>query len=417
MGNVLVIGKGGREHALAWKLAQSPHVDKVYVAPGSVGMGNVATIVDIEESNFDALAQFALAHNVNLTVVGPDQPVADGIADFFCAKGLKIWGPSAKAARIESSKSFAKDLMQKYNIPTAAYSVFDDYGSAKDYLRTAQLPIVIKADGLAAGKGVAIADTLHEAEAALKEMMHDGKYGTAGSTILFEEFLEGEEFSFMAFVVDNRVYPMELSRDYKRAYDGDEGPNTGGMGAYSPVPCVSQEVINEAVVSVLQKTANAMVQEGCPFTGFLYGGLMATASGVKVIEFNARFGDPEAEVLLPRLESDLYEIITTLLEGGSPIIEWSKNATVGVVVASEGYPEKPLMGNKLEWELSSGTFLFHCGTLKQGGDYVTNGGRVLILVASGESIEAARRKVYDDIKNVKGRQIFYRTDIARRSFS
>ena len=414
MNKLLVVGKGGREHALAWKLSQSPQVEKVYVAPGNAGMANVATLVDIHETNFDGLVNFAKSENIALTVIGPDQQVADGIVDRFMAEGLTVWGPTAKAARIESSKSFAKELFKKYNIPTAAYEVFTDYQKACQYVQTAKMPVVLKADGLAAGKGVVITDSVEDAKTALREMMEDSKFGSAGNMVVIEEFLEGEEFSFMAFVVGEKVYPMELARDYKRAYDGDNGPNTGGMGQYSPVPQINMATINEAIETTLVRTAKAMVQEGCPFTGFLFGGLMATKDGVKVIEFNARFGDPEAEVLLPRLEGDLYEILQTLLQGGEPKFNWTNDVAVGVILASEGYPEAPVTGHVITGveHMDAETLVFHCGTALNNSRYVTNGGRVLMVVRMAKDFATARADVYREVEKIKCSHIFYRKDIA-----
>jgi len=414
MSKVLVIGKGGREHALAWKLSQSAQVKTVYVAPGNAGMSDVATLVDISEKDFDALIEFAKRENIALTVIGAEQQLSDGIVDRFQAAGLAVWGPTKNAARIEGSKSFAKNLMKKYNIPTAAYETFSDFTRACEYIRSAKMPIVLKADGLAAGKGVIIAKSPQEAETALREMMQDSKFGNAGSTVVIEEFLEGEEFSFMAFVAGDKVYPMELSRDYKRAYDGDRGPNTGGMGVYSPVPLIDAATTQTALEEVLQKAAYAMVREGCSFTGFLYGGMMATKDGVKTIEFNARFGDPEAEVLLPRLDGDLYDILQNLLDGKEPAFSWTNDVTVGVILASEGYPDAPITGypitgfDKLEPE----TLVFHCGTANKNNEYVTSGGRVLILVRRAKDFPTARADVYREVAKIDCSHMFYRTDIA-----
>ena len=417
MAKVLVIGKGGREHALAWKLAQSPQVEKVYAAPGSAGMESVATLVDIPDSDFDALINFTKSENIAFTVVGPEQPAADGIADRFQEAGLPVWGPTAKAARIESSKAFSKNLFKKYGIPTAAYEVFTDFDKACQYVETAKMPTVLKVDGLALGKGVVIAETAGEAKNALRDMMQAHKYGSTGSTVIIEEFLQGEEFTFMAFVVGEKVYPMELAQDYSRAYDGDKGPNTGGMGVYSPVPLVSPTAITDAVENALRKTAAAMVQEGCPFTGFLYGGLMATKDGIKVIEFNARFGDPEAEVLLPRLDGDLYEILQTLLNGGEPEFSWTSDVSVGVVLASEGYPDAPITGHGITGfdELDEKTIVFHSGTALKNGEYVTNGGRVLVIVRLAKDFATARKDVYEEVAKIKCSHMFYRRDIAARA--
>lgn len=416
MNKVLVVGKGGREHALAWKLAQSPQVEKVYVAPGNVGMKNVATLVDISETDFDSLINFAKSENIVLTVIGPDQQVADGIVDRFQEAGLAVWGPTASAARIESSKIFAKDFFKKYGIPTAAYETFTNCEDACKYVETAKMPVVLKADGLAAGKGVFITDSVEKAKTALHDMMENGKYGNAGNNIVIEEFLDGEEFSFMAFVMGEKVYPMELSRDYQRAYDGDKGAITGGMGAYSPVPLIDAATTKEALEKIMQKTAHAMVQEGCPFTGFLYGGLIATKDGVKTIEFNARFGDPEAEVLLPRLDGDLYEILQAMLKGEEPQFSWTKDVAVGVILASEGYPEAPITGHTITGleNLDAETLAFHCGTAIKNGEYVTNGGRVLMIVRKAKDFATTRADVYAEVAKIKCSHMFHRTDVASK---
>lgn len=413
---VLVIGKGGREHALAWKLAQSTQVEKVYVAPGNPGMQSscIQTMPSIIETDFDAIIAFAKSENISLTIIGPDQQVADGIVDLFHAESLPVWGPTAKAARIESSKSFAKDLFKKYNIPTAEYKVFTNFDEACNYVNSVSTPIVLKADGLAAGKGVVIPKSAQEAIAALQEMMQDSKFGNAGNTVVIEEFLIGEEFSFMAFVSGEKVYPMDITRDYKRAYDNDKGENTGGMGQFSPVPFIDDATINEALVNALEKTATAMVQEGCPFTGFLFGGLIATEDGVKVIEFNARFGDPEAEVLLPRLNGDLYQILQDILTGTSPQFSWDTDVAVGVILASQGYPASPNTGHVITGldALEPDTLVFHCGTAKRDGEYITNGGRVLMIVRKAKDIPTAREDVYREIKKIQCAHMFYRSDIA-----
>lgn len=413
MNKVLVIGKGGREHALAWKLAQSASVEKVFVSPGNKGMEDIATVVDIAELDFDNLISFAKKENISLTIVGPEVPLVAGIVDKFEEKGLAVWGPSKKAAQIEGSKTFAKNLMKKYNIPTAAYEVFTNCDKACEYVETSQMPIVIKADGLAAGKGVAIVNSPAEAKAVLKEMMENKKFGESSTKVVIEEFLDGEEFSFMAFVVGEKVYPMELSRDHKRAYDNNQGPNTGGMGAYSPVPLIDSAMVKESLENIMEKTAKAMVAEGCPFTGFLYGGLIATKNGAKTIEFNARFGDPEAEVLLPRLESDLYEVIQTLLNGGSPNLKWSNDVSIGVILAAEGYPESPETGFVISGLDDVNALTFHCGTAYKNGEYVTNGGRVLLIVKKAKDFTQAGKEVYAEIEKVKCDKMFYRRDIGR----
>lgn len=413
MNKVLVIGKGGREHALAWKFAQSSQVEKVYVAPGNKGMEDIATLVNIKETDLEGLVKFAKEENIALTVVGAELPLVSGIVDYFKKNNLQIWGPTSAAAQIEGSKSFSKNLMKKYNISTAAYEVFTNYEEACKYVETAPMPTVIKADGLAAGKGVAIVSTLNEAKATLKEMMKDAKFGEASRKVVVEEFLEGEEFSFMTFVMGKKVLPMELSRDHKRAYDNDQGPNTGGMGAYSPVPLIDDEMIKTAFEQVLQKAAKAMVDEGYPFTGFLYGGLIATANGPKTIEFNARFGDPEAEVLLPRLESDLFEVIQTMLDGGTPVLKWSEDVAVGVILAAKGYPESPETGHIIKGldSLNPDTLVFHCGTAFKDGNYATSGGRVLIIVKKAKDFSQARKEVYAEIDKIQCDGLFYRKDI------
>ncbi len=337
---VLVIGRGGREHAICTKFSESPKVEKVFVAPGNAGMIDVAELVAIEEGDHGKLIDFALTNGIDLTFIGPEVPLLAGLSDRFEEAGLKVFGPKQKAAEIEGSKSFAKDLMKKYQIPTAEYEVFSNYEEAKAYIEEKGAPIVIKADGLAAGKGVTVAMTLEEALDSIKEMLLDEKFGQASSTVVIEEFLAGEEFSLMAFVNGETVIPLEIAQDHKRAYDGDQGPNTGGMGAYSPVPHIGEETVNIAIETVLKPTAKAMIQEGRTFTGILYAGLIKTDKGPKVIEFNARFGDPETQVILPRMKSDLVDVIEAVLNGEKPEIEWHDEAMLGVVVASKGYPDE-----------------------------------------------------------------------------
>lgn len=332
--NVLVIGRGGREHALAWKFAQSEKVEKVYVAPGNEGMRDVATPVDIDENDFDALVLFAKENNVELTFVGPEIPLMNGIVDRFKEEGLRVFGPNKAAAVIEGSKAFTKELMKKYDIPTAAYETFTDYEEAVQYIQKVGAPIVIKADGLAAGKGVTVAMTLEEALQAVKEMLQDVKFGAASKKVVIEEFLDGQEFSLMAFVNGTTVHPMVIAQDHKRAFDGDKGPNTGGMGAYSPVPQIPESAVQEAIQTVLHPTAKAMIEENRSFTGILYAGLILTNDGPKVIEFNARFGDPETEVVLPRLENDLVDVCNAVLDESELTLQWSEEAVIGVVLAS-----------------------------------------------------------------------------------
>jgi len=419
MHKVLVIGRGGREHALAWKLSKSPQVSQVYVAPGSKGMEDVAKSVPLDENDFDALTAFAKKEGISLAVIGPDAPLGNGIVDRFIEAGLPVWGPNAKAATIEGSKSFANDLMKKYNIPTADYEVFTDYETARRYIESAPMPTVIKADGLAAGKGVIIPNTHAEAIEALKEMMKRNKFGEASQTIVIEEFLEGEEFSFIAFVAGDKIYPMALAQDHKRAFDGDKGPNTGGMGAYSPVPQISDtDMVKRSIDEILIPIVQAMAKEGFPFTGFLFAGLIVTSQGPKVIEFNARFGDPEAEVLLPRLESDLFEVIMKLLDGHPVDLHWSNDAVVGVVLSSNGYPDAYETGFPIHGldTLKKDTMVFHCGTDYKNGQLVTNGGRVLLVARKAKDIATAQKEVYEEVKKIQCDNLFYRTDIGSKAF-
>ncbi|HQE36088.1 MAG TPA: phosphoribosylamine--glycine ligase [Limnochordia bacterium] len=415
---VLIVGRGGREHALCWKVKQSSSVSRVFAAPGNAGMEDCATLVPIPECDHKALVQFAQRKGVDLTIVGPEAPLQDGLADRFQEEGLKVFGPSRAAAEIEGSKAFAKGLMEKCGIPTAEYAVFTDYDKARAYLQEKGAPIVIKADGLAAGKGVVVAQTLAEAEEAMRCMLLERKFGEACAKIVLEEFLEGEEISLMALVHKETVIPLEPAQDHKRAYDGDRGPNTGGMGAYSPVPQIGRDVIEEAVETILKPCARALVQEGRSFTGVLYAGLMITKDGPKVIEFNARFGDPETQVVLPRMKSDLVEVILRLLDGDEPEILWDEEGVLGVVAAAKGYPEKCETGAVLHGldTINPEVFLFHAGTTKNGtGHFVTSGGRVFLLAAKGNSIPAARAKVYAELEKVRCSGVFYRRDIGCRA--
>ena len=413
MHKILIIGRGGREHALAWKMAQSSQVAAVYAAPGSHGMEGVATRVPIDEKDIDALAAFAKRENIALTIVGPEVPLMNGIADRFLAEGLVVFGPKANAAIIEGSKAFFNELMEKYDIPTAKHKIFDNYAAAMAYIETLNPPIVIKADGLAAGKGVIIAQTLNDARQALTEMMQDAKFGQSGATVVIQEYLAGEEFSYIAMVHGENVCAMPISQDHKRVYDGDKGPNTGGMGVYTPVPQID-EGIQAATHNILQNTARAMAKEGRMFTGFLYGGIMATIDGPKVFEFNARLGDPEAEILLPLLKSDLFEAIMSLLRGEEPTLEWQDEAIVGVMLCAKGYPEKYVMGIPIHGldSLQQDTIVFHCGTGYENGCYTTNGGRVLFIARRAQTLAKAQADVYAEVKKIKCDNLFYRTDIA-----
>ncbi|AZS13765.1 phosphoribosylamine--glycine ligase [Paenibacillus lutimineralis] len=420
--DILVIGGGGREHAICWALAKSPKADKIYCAPGNAGIGQIAELVSIQVGEFERLVAFAEEMKVGLVVVGPDDPLADGIVDAFEAKHIPVFGPRKNAAHIEGSKTFMKDLLHKYNIPTAAYEKFDNYEAALSYLHSQPVPIVIKADGLAAGKGVTVAFTREEAEDALQSIMVDKVFGESGSQVVIEEFLAGQEMSILSFVDDEVVRPMAAAQDHKQVYDNDKGPNTGGMGTYSPLPHIADRIIEEAVETIIKPTAKAMVAEGRPFRGILFAGLMITPDGKpKTIEFNARFGDPETQVVLPRLKSDLLEIFLAAVNGtlDQVEIEWSDEAAVCVVLASGGYPASypkglPIHGlQDVEQEQS---LVFHAGTAKNAeGEWVTNGGRVLGVVGLGKDIADARDKAYATANQISFEGKHNRSDIAMKA--
>jgi len=416
---VLVVGQGGREHALCWALAQSPHVERVYCAPGNGGIAEVATCVPIKETDLAALARFAQDEGIGLTVVGPEAPLAAGIVDFFRARGLPIFGPTRAAAQVESSKAFAKRIMQQHGIPTADYAVFDDYGAALAYVREKGAPIVVKADGLAAGKGVTVARTVAEAQEALRRAMREGAFGAAGSRVVIEECLEGEELSLMAFVDGETVRPMVPAQDHKPVFDGDRGPNTGGMGAYSPVPQMDPAVIAAAEARILRPMAAALAREGCPFTGVLYAGLMVTADGPKVIEFNARFGDPETQVVLPRLKTDLLEVLLAVVEERleEVALEWRDEAALCVVLASGGYPHGYEVGKAISGleRVDPDVLVFHAGTKRDGEALVTSGGRVLGVTALGATLAEAQQKAYANAARIRFEGMHYRTDIGNRA--
>ena len=411
---VLVIGSGGREHAIVDALTRSPQVEKIFAAPGNAGMAAQAECVAIRETEIEKLAAFAKENGVELTVVGPEVALAAGVADCFKAEGLRIFGPSKAAACIESSKEFAKELMAKYNIPTAGFKAFTDYAEAKAYVESRPLPAVLKYDGLAAGKGVVIAQTMEEADEALKDMLLDTKFGQG--KVVVEDFLTGPEFSFMCFVSGEKVWPMQLAQDHKRAYDGDKGPNTGGMGAYSPLPFVTKEDEEFALNEILKPVAAAMVKEGCPFEGVLYGGLMKTPDGVKVIEFNARFGDPETEVVLPRLKSDIVDIFCAVADHSDTELEWHDFMTLGVVLASKGYPGDYKKGVEIGGLNEVEGTLYHMGTKAEGEKILTNGGRVLFVVGKGATLDEARRNALKDVERVQCDNLFHRTDIGHYVF-
>lgn len=410
---VLVIGRGGREHAICTKIKESKLVDTLFVAPGNVGMTDVAERITIEETEIDKLVQFATDNKVDLTVVGPEVPLLLGVVDKLEAAGLKVFGPKQKAAEIEGSKSFAKDLMKKYEIPTGQYETFSDFEQAKAYVLKVGAPIVIKADGLAAGKGVTVAMTVDEALTSLEEMLVGAKFGDASATVVIEEFLAGEEFSLMSFVNGETVIPLEIAQDHKRAYDGDQGPNTGGMGAYSPVPHIDEAIVQTAIETVVKPTVQAMINEGRSFTGILYAGLIATEHGPKVIEFNARLGDPETQVVLPRMKSDLVEILLAILAGETPVIEWYEEDMLGVVVAAKGYPASYGKGAVIKGlENMDDVSVFHAGTsLDEDGNFTVDGGRVLLVAGKSKTIKDAQDKVYKELEKMESDGVFYRKDI------
>lgn len=414
---VLVIGGGGRCHAIVDALARSPQVAEIYCAPGNAGIAAMATAVPIRDTDVEALRDFAVDKGIDLTVVGPEAALAAGIADSFRAAGLKIFGHTASATMIESSKEFAKELMMRYGIPTASYRSFTSYREAVEHVRAGSFPAVLKYDGLAAGKGVVIAEDSAEAEAALEDMLVNSAFGEG--KVVVEDYLEGPEFSFMCFVDGDRVYPMPLAQDHKRAFDGDNGPNTGGMGAYTGLPFISEEDREFAYREIMCRAASAMCSEGRPLSGVLYGGLMKTASGIKVIEFNARFGDPETEVVLPLLESDIYEVLDAVASGRelAEPLRWRNAVTLGVVLASKGYPGHYEKGHEISGLGDTESKIYHMGTAIRDGRTVTAGGRVLMVVAEGEDIASAREKAYSDISRISCDNLFYRHDIAHQAIS
>lgn len=418
---VLVIGGGGREHALAWKLAASPRVEKLYCAPGNPGIGKIAECVQIDINNNTALVEFAVKNKIGLTVVGPEAPLANGVVDAFNAKGLKVFGPSRQAAQIEGSKSFAKELMKKYKIPTAGFEVFIDAPSAKDYINKHGAPVVVKADGLAAGKGVIVAMTVEEALEAIDAIMCDKAFGTAGSQVVIEDYLTGEEASLLAFTDGKTIVPMVAAQDHKRIFDGDQGPNTGGMGAYAPAPVITPSIREQVFQEVLQPVIDAMAKEGCPYCGCLYAGLMITADGPKVIEFNARFGDPETQVVLPLLESDLTVVMEACADGNlaDVTIEWKNETAVCIVAAAKGYPANYAKNDLITGieEANKQALVFHAGTALKEGALVTSGGRVLGVTAVAPNIATAVEKAYQAVQKIEFDGMQYRRDIAHRAIN
>ena len=415
MKTVLAIGGGGREHAIVDALSRSSQVSKIYCAPGNAGIGGQAENVPLKDTDVQGLKAFAIEHNVDLTVVGPEAALAAGIVDEFRAAGLRIFGHTKAATAIESSKEFAKKLMAKYGIPTASYRSFSDYDEALAYVAARPFPAVLKYDGLAAGKGVVIAQDLEEAKQTLADMLLDKTFGDG--RVVVEDFLTGPEFSFLCFVDGDSVYPMPLSQDHKRAFDGDKGPNTGGMGAYTGLPFITPEDREFAYQEIMYKAASAMVSEGLPLSGVLYGGLMKTPQGIKVIEFNARFGDPETEVVLPLLRSDIFDIFDGVASG-RPVSdpEWSDEVTLGVVLASKGYPGHYDKGFAIDNLDKVDAKVYHMGTAVREGRLVTNGGRVLMVVCCGKDLSLARSEVYKEIEKIGCDNLFYRKDIAHLAF-
>lgn len=416
---VLIVGSGGREHAIAWKVAQSSRVDKIYCAPGNAGIAEYAECVDIGAMEFDKLVAFAKEKEIDLTVIGMDDPLVGGVVDAFEAAGLRVFGPRKNAAILEGSKAFSKDLMKKYQIPTAAYENFDSAEEALAYLETAKLPIVLKADGLALGKGVLICNTLEEAKEGVRTIMTDKKFGTAGNRMVIEEFMTGREVSVLSYVDGKTIKTMTSAQDHKRAGDGDTGLNTGGMGTFSPSPFYTKEVDEFCKKYIYQATVDAMAAEGREFKGIIFFGLMLTADGPRVLEYNARFGDPEAQVVLPRMKNDIIEVFEACIDGtlDQVDLQFEDNAAVCVVLASEGYPvkyEKGLPIRGLEnFKDKEGYYVFHAGTKMTEQGIVTNGGRVLGVTAKGKNLKEARANAYEAIKLVEFDNKYYRHDIGK----
>lgn len=420
---ILLIGSGGREHAIAWKLSQDNRIEKIFCAPGNGGtaLENKCENVEIKTNDFDALAKFAKSQNVYMTVVGPEDPLAEGIVDFFEKENLKIFGPQKEAARIEASKSFCKEVMVKAGIPTAFYETFTDFESAKNFVIQKGAPIVVKADGLAAGKGVTVATTIEQAIKALEEIFIDKIFGSAGSTVIIEEFLKGEESSFLAFTDGKTVVPMVSSQDHKAVFDGDKGPNTGGMGAYSPAPVMTEELYNYSLEKIAYPLVNELKKRGITYKGIIYAGLMIDGNDVKVLEFNCRFGDPETQPILSRLDSDLLDIFDGCIEESlnQTKIKWSKEPTVCVVMASGGYPKNYKKGYEItgikEAESIKGVKVFHAGTTLKDDKILTNGGRVLGVTARGKDLKETIDIVYKAVSKIHFEDVHFRKDIAQKA--
>lgn len=410
---LLVIGSGGREHAISKKLVASPLVSDVYCAPGNAGMvGDGIQRVAIPQSDHSGLIDFAIAQGIDWTFIGPEQPLVAGIVDEFQAAGLSVFGPNQACAQLEGSKEFAKELMVRHAIPTAAYQVFDEIDSALDYVEMQGMPLVLKADGLAEGKGVIIPETLEEARQALHELLVEERFGASSSRVVIEDFLVGEEFSLLAFVHQGKVYPLEIAQDHKRVFDGDQGLNTGGMGAYCPVPQIGSEVVSVAIERILKPTIAGLQADSYEYTGVLYAGLIATAEGPKVIEFNARMGDPETQVLLEHMTSDLAQVITAILAGEEPVITWDEdNVHLGVMVAAKGYPERYLQGLALPDLTGGQNAVYFSGVTEKEGHLVSAGGRVFIMVGKGPTIAEAQEAIYSELNKLPLEDYHYRKDI------
>jgi phosphoribosylamine---glycine ligase len=418
---VLVVGGGGREHALVWKVAQSPKVSKVYCAPGNAGISEQATLVPIQANDLNGLLGFALKEKIDLTVVGPEDPLTRGIVDLFESKGLLIFGASKKAAEIEGSKAFAKEMMKKYHIPTAFYEIFDNRNEAAKYIRSQGAPVVVKADGLAAGKGVIVCKTVQEAIHSVDQIMVERIFGNAGNRVVVEEYLVGEEASYIAFTDGKTILPMASSQDHKPILDGDQGPNTGGMGAYSPAPVVTDEIHEKIMEKILRPIIYGMGEEGRPYQGVFYAGLMIHGGHPKVLEFNARFGDPETQPVLMRMKGDIVPILEACMRGtlSRHRIEWDNRASLCVVMASKGYPGdyekgKVITGLK-EVSRMDGVSVFHAGTTLKDGQIITNGGRVLGVAGLGENIPRAIERTYQAVKKISWDGVYYRTDIGQKA--
>ncbi|MEN8152483.1 MAG: phosphoribosylamine--glycine ligase [Acidobacteriota bacterium] len=413
---ILVIGSGGREHALIWKISQSKRVDKIYALPGNGGISDLAEIVDIDASNIIEIADFVQEKKIHLTVVGPELPLSLGIVDEFNKRNLKIFGPTRKASLIESSKAFAKEFMKKNKIPTAGYSIFSSAMEAVNYIKTCNFPVVVKTDGLAAGKGVFICEDIKSAEESIRTILMENKFGKSGEQIVIEEFLKGEEMSFIVISDGKRALPLVTSMDYKRAEENDKGPNTGGMGAISPAPGINEKLFNKIMESIILPTIEGLRFEGKEFRGVLYAGLMITSEGPKTLEFNVRFGDPETQAILLRLKSDIIDIFEGAVEGSLHDVEaeWEENVSACVVLASEGYPGQYETGKKLEdlhRAKTSGVEIFHAGTRVEDKTYLTSGGRVLNVCASSPTLKETMKKIYDSIPFIKYENLYYRKDI------